>query len=51
VREAQRAGLGPLALSALRAGRGGRPGLVLGYAAQTPDRLTSAVRRLAQIVQ
>lgn len=43
-------GLGPLALSALRLGRAGPPGLVLGYAAHTPDELRDAVRRLSTVV-
>jgi GntR family transcriptional regulator/MocR family aminotransferase len=41
------AGLGPLALSALRLRSAGTPGLVVGYAAQTPNELASAVRKLA----
>ena len=44
---ARTAGLGPLALSELRYGGDGPPGLVLGYAAQTPDELTAAVAVLA----
>jgi GntR family transcriptional regulator/MocR family aminotransferase len=47
---ARAAGLGPLPLSALRLVPGGRPGLVLGYAAQTPDELVRAVRDLATVV-
>jgi GntR family transcriptional regulator/MocR family aminotransferase len=43
-------GLGPLALSSLRLGTAGPPGLVLGYAAQTPDELREAVRRLSAVV-
>jgi GntR family transcriptional regulator/MocR family aminotransferase len=43
-------GLGPLALSRLRLLPGGDPGLVLGYAAHSPDELTSAVRRLAGLI-
>jgi GntR family transcriptional regulator/MocR family aminotransferase len=44
------AGLGPLALSALRVERGGGPGLVLGYAAHSPHELTRAVRTLARVL-
>lgn len=44
---ARAAGLGPLPLSELRYGAPGAPGLVLGYAAQTPDELTAAVATLA----
>jgi GntR family transcriptional regulator/MocR family aminotransferase len=47
---ARLAGLGPLALSALSARPGGAVGLVLGYAAHSPDQLQAAVRRLARIV-
>jgi GntR family transcriptional regulator/MocR family aminotransferase len=43
-------GLGPLSLSRLRLLPGGDPGLVLGYAAHSPDELTSAVRRLAGLI-
>ncbi|HYN93497.1 MAG TPA: PLP-dependent aminotransferase family protein, partial [Pilimelia sp.] len=43
-------GLGPVPLSALRLSAGGPPGLVLGYAASTPDELAAAVRGLAPIV-
>jgi hypothetical protein len=43
-------GLGPLALSRLRLLPGGDPGLVLGYAAHSPDELTSAVCRLAGLI-
>jgi GntR family transcriptional regulator/MocR family aminotransferase len=43
-------GLGPLALSRLRLLSGGDPGLVLGYAAHSEDELTSAVRRLAGLI-
>jgi GntR family transcriptional regulator / MocR family aminotransferase len=44
------AGLGPLALSAMRT-RPGAPGLILGYAAHTPHELTRAVRTLAGLVK
>ncbi|WP_244871565.1 PLP-dependent aminotransferase family protein [Catellatospora sp. TT07R-123] len=44
---ARAAGLGPLALSELRYHPEGTPGLVLGYAAHTPDELTAAVAVLA----
>jgi GntR family transcriptional regulator/MocR family aminotransferase len=47
---AQAAGLGPLALSELRLRAGGRPGLVLGYAAHSPHELTRAVRVLGRLV-
>ncbi|MEV4417866.1 PLP-dependent aminotransferase family protein [Catellatospora sp. NPDC049609] len=47
---ARSAGLGPLALSELRHGGDGPPGLVLGYAAQTPDELTAAVATLAGLL-
>jgi GntR family transcriptional regulator/MocR family aminotransferase len=47
---ARAAGLGPLPLAELRIAAGGRPGLVLGYAAQTPDELTEAVRLLAGLL-
>lgn len=47
---ARAAGLGPLPLSALRMTAGGPPGLVLGYAAQAPDRLAEAVRALATLL-
>jgi GntR family transcriptional regulator/MocR family aminotransferase len=47
---ARAVGLGPLPLSALRLTAGGPPGLVLGYAAQTPDELTAAVRALATLL-
>src|SRR5690606_18348798 len=43
-------GLGPLALSSLRWRSVGPPGLVLGYAAHTPDALREAVRRLSTVV-
>jgi GntR family transcriptional regulator/MocR family aminotransferase len=46
---ARSVGLAPLALSALYAG-GGPSGLVLGYAAHTPDELTTAIRQLATII-
>jgi GntR family transcriptional regulator / MocR family aminotransferase len=42
-------GLAPLALSALYA-RGAPSGLVLGYAAHTPDELTTAIRQLAALI-
>jgi len=45
---ARAAGLGPLALSALRQ-RPGPPGLVLGYATRRPDELVVAVRRLGAL--
>jgi GntR family transcriptional regulator/MocR family aminotransferase len=44
------AGLGPLALSALRIRRDGPCGLVLGYAAHTPHELARAIRTLATLV-
>ncbi|NUO58573.1 MAG: PLP-dependent aminotransferase family protein [Hamadaea sp.] len=47
---ARRAGLAPVALSACRL-TDGHPGLVLGYAAHTPDELTAAVAILAGIVR
>jgi GntR family transcriptional regulator/MocR family aminotransferase len=43
-------GLGPLPLSSTRLGEPGPPGLILGYAGQTPDRLAGAVQRLAALV-
>jgi GntR family transcriptional regulator/MocR family aminotransferase len=43
-------GLAPVALSSLRLAAHGPPGLVLGYAAQTPDELRAAVRRLSTVV-
>jgi GntR family transcriptional regulator / MocR family aminotransferase len=46
---ARAAGLGPLALSELRLRAGGRPGLVLGYAAHSPHELTRAVRILGRV--
>jgi GntR family transcriptional regulator/MocR family aminotransferase len=49
VRQARAAGLAPMALSTLYA-RGGPSGLVLGYAAHSPDRLTAAIRTVATIV-
>jgi GntR family transcriptional regulator/MocR family aminotransferase len=49
VEKARTTGLAPLALSALYA-RGGPSGLVLGYAAHTPDELTAAIRQLAAII-
>jgi GntR family transcriptional regulator/MocR family aminotransferase len=45
------AGLGPVPLSTLYARRGGPPGLVLGYAAHSPDELTGTVRLLARLVR
>jgi GntR family transcriptional regulator/MocR family aminotransferase len=48
VARARSAGLGPLALSELRLRAGGRPGLVLGYAAHSPHELTRAVRILGR---
>ncbi|NJC70239.1 PLP-dependent aminotransferase family protein [Planosporangium thailandense] len=48
---ARDAGLGPTALSRLRLRGGGRPGLVLGYAAHTPQELDRAVRVLARLVE
>ncbi|WP_238012617.1 PLP-dependent aminotransferase family protein [Dactylosporangium sp. AC04546] len=50
VERAAAAGLGPLALSALRMRKRGPAGLVLGYAAHTPHELTRAVRTLATLV-
>jgi GntR family transcriptional regulator/MocR family aminotransferase len=47
---AEAAGLGPLALSALRQRPGGQPGLVIGYATHSPGELAHAVRRLAHLV-
>lgn len=47
---ARAAGLGPLALSDLRLGAVGPPGLVLGYAAQSPDELAAAVATLAGLL-
>jgi GntR family transcriptional regulator/MocR family aminotransferase len=44
------AGLGPIALSSTRLGPPGPPGLVVGYAAHTPDQLTAAVERLAALM-
>ena len=44
------AGLSPLPLSSTRLGEPGQPGLILGYAGQTPDRLAGAVQRLAALV-
>jgi GntR family transcriptional regulator / MocR family aminotransferase len=43
-------GLGPVPLSSTRLGPPGPPGLVLGYAAHTPDQLTAAVGRLATLL-
>jgi GntR family transcriptional regulator/MocR family aminotransferase len=50
VERAVAAGLGPLALSALRIRRDGPCGLVLGYAAHTPHELARAIRTLATLV-
>ena len=47
--QARTAGLAPLALSSLYSRRG-PGGLVLGYAAHTPDELTAAIRQLATII-
>ncbi|GIF95901.1 MocR-like pyridoxine biosynthesis transcription factor PdxR [Catellatospora citrea] len=47
---ARAAGLGPLALSDLRLGTTGPPGLVLGYAARSPDELSAAVAALARLL-
>jgi GntR family transcriptional regulator/MocR family aminotransferase len=47
---ARAAGLGPVPLSSTRLAPDGPPGLVLGYAAHTPDQLTAAVERLARLV-
>ncbi|RKR90227.1 GntR family transcriptional regulator/MocR family aminotransferase [Micromonospora pisi] len=49
-RAAQRVGLAPVPLSRLRLTRHGPPGLVLGYAANTPAELTRAVRVLASLI-
>ncbi|SDY74082.1 GntR family transcriptional regulator / MocR family aminotransferase [Micromonospora pattaloongensis] len=49
-RAAYAVGLGPLPLRRLRIVPGGPPGLVLGYAAHTPDELSRAVRALAALV-
>jgi GntR family transcriptional regulator/MocR family aminotransferase len=48
VEAARAVGLGPLPLSRLRLRPGGRPGLVIGYAAHSPDELEAAVQRLAE---
>jgi GntR family transcriptional regulator/MocR family aminotransferase len=48
---AREAGLAPVALSALRLRGGGAPGLVLGYAAQSPHELDRAVRVLGRLVR
>jgi GntR family transcriptional regulator / MocR family aminotransferase len=49
VAEAARSvGLGPLPLSWLRLRPGGRPGLVIGYAAHSPHELAAAVELLAK---
>ena len=47
---ARAAGLGPLSLSSLRLRSSGPPGLVLGYAAATPDELRAAVALLSTLV-
>ncbi|MEU7821564.1 PLP-dependent aminotransferase family protein [Catellatospora sp. NPDC049133] len=47
---AREAGLGPLALSDLRLGTAGPPGLVLGYAARSADELAAAVATLARLL-
>jgi GntR family transcriptional regulator/MocR family aminotransferase len=47
--QAQAAGLGPLALSTMWLGSGGSPGLVIGYAAHTPDELTEAIGLLGRL--
>ncbi|GIF78599.1 MocR-like pyridoxine biosynthesis transcription factor PdxR [Asanoa siamensis] len=47
---AHAAGLGPVPLSATRLTPGGPPGLVIGYAGQSPDRIAASVRRLGEIV-
>ncbi|MGN9906332.1 MocR-like pyridoxine biosynthesis transcription factor PdxR [Phytohabitans sp. LJ34] len=44
---ARAAGLGPLPLSRMRLASGGPPGLVLGYAANPPGELETAVQQLA----
>jgi GntR family transcriptional regulator/MocR family aminotransferase len=46
---ARAAGLGPVPLSELRIAAGGQPGLVLGYAAHSPDELAAAVHTLARL--
>ena len=43
-------GLGPVPLSATRLTKGGPPGLVIGYAGQTPDRIAASVRRLSELI-
>jgi GntR family transcriptional regulator/MocR family aminotransferase len=48
---ARTAGLSPIALSELRMRGGGRPGLVLGYAAHAPHELARAVRLLARLAR
>jgi GntR family transcriptional regulator/MocR family aminotransferase len=48
--QARAAGLGPIALSSTRLAPDGPPGLVLGYAAHTPDQLAAAVEHLAALV-
>jgi GntR family transcriptional regulator / MocR family aminotransferase len=48
-RAAGAVGLQPLPLSRLRLRSGGPPGLVVGYAAHSPDELDAAVRRLAKV--
>ncbi|MDG4821027.1 PLP-dependent aminotransferase family protein [Asanoa sp. WMMD1127] len=48
--KAHAAGLGPVPLSATRLSPGGPPGLVIGYAGQSPDRITASIRRLSELV-
>ncbi|HEV7712601.1 MAG TPA: PLP-dependent aminotransferase family protein [Asanoa sp.] len=43
-------GLGPVPLSATRLTKGGPPGLVIGYAGQTPDRIAAGIRRLSELI-
>jgi GntR family transcriptional regulator/MocR family aminotransferase len=43
-------GLGPVPLSATRLTKGGPPGLVIGYAGQTPDRIAASIRRLSELM-
>lgn len=50
VRRAAANGLGPWALSELRVGGAGPPGLVVGFGGHAPDELTAAVRRLSRLV-
>ena len=44
------AGLGPVPLTSLRLDAAGPPGLVLGYAAHSPDELRAAVRTLSTLL-